>query len=198
MSKEPMGTRPAPRSISAPIRRRKVLSARLFARPYPLPIPTPGSYSPVTTFTPLVLPFTSPSPPALFYPPVVAPPPPARMGFSLVWWLHQKEKNLKTPKRRCKWTGVPSATFCPLMTEELFAANKQTNKQPNKNHTQTHTKYRKQGENLIHFQREILGDLSAFPSSLSRRDHPISITLRTCNSLPSSNHTCVLLCKLLI
>ena len=64
--------------------------------------------------------------------------------------------------------------------------------------TYTHTKYRTQGENLIHFQREILGDLSAFPSRLSRRDHPISITLRTCNSLPSSNHTCVLLCKLLI
>ena len=164
-----MGTRPAPRSISAPIRRRKVFSARLFARPHQLPIPTPGSYSPAPTFTPLVLLFTSPSPPALFYPPVVAPPPPARMGFSLVWWLHQKEKNLKTPKRLCKWTGVPSVTFCPLMTEELFAAK------------HTHTQYRTQGENLIHFQREILGDLSAFPSSLSRRDHPISITLRTCN-----------------
>ena len=75
MSEEPIGTLPAPRSISAPIRRRIARSASPLARPHPLAIPTPSLTRPPPAFTPLGLLFTRPSPPALFYPPVVAPRP---------------------------------------------------------------------------------------------------------------------------
>ena len=139
LSEEPIGTRPAPRGISASIRRRRAHSARLLARPHPLATLTPEYSRPPPAFTPLGLLFTRPSPPALFCPPVVAPRP---NGFLSCLVAPPKGKEPQSTRKTLQVDGVPSVTFCPLMTEVLFGAKKKTTTKNKKQH-------RTQGENLI-------------------------------------------------